>query len=457
MDIANAPIFGVLATSNTIDPLGLDPPSLDPLVKVDALLDRFAHFGVELGLERIQRLLAALGNPQQQVPILHVAGSNGKGSVCAYLSAVLIEAGYRVGRYTSPHLVSWCERIQLNGQEIPAGELYDLLQTVIAAIDPNHSSPTQFEVFTAAAWLYFAQQQVDLAVMEVGLGGRLDATNVCDRSLVSVITSLSREHWQKLGPTIADIAFEKAGILKAGCPAVIAPQPLEAMAVLQRRLAEERLPEEHCPVVWVEPAIARGDGWATVGELDYPLPLLGDHQLTNSAVAIATLQILQAQGWQITDRQIQAGMAKTRWAGRLQWVRWRDRQILIDGAHNPAGAAALRSFVDRSLAPPIHWVIGMIANKDHADVFRELLRPGDFLYLVPVPEHLPVSLEALATLARAACPTLSHCQIYTEVMAGLSAAAQAPAEKGAKEAAIVLCGSLYLIGHFFKLTGDLNG
>ncbi|PSB20012.1 bifunctional folylpolyglutamate synthase/dihydrofolate synthase, partial [filamentous cyanobacterium CCP2] len=155
------------------------------LTQIDALLDRFTHFGVELGLERIQRLLAALGNPHEKVPIVHVAGSNGKGSVCAYVSSVLTEAGYRVGRYTSPHLISWCERICINQKEIAAIELHDLLQTVVAAIDPAHPSPTQFEVVTAAAWLYFAQQQVDIAVIEVGLGGRLDATNVCDRPLIS--------------------------------------------------------------------------------------------------------------------------------------------------------------------------------------------------------------------------------------------------------------------------------
>jgi dihydrofolate synthase / folylpolyglutamate synthase len=435
--------------------------AIDPLVKVDALLDRFAHFGVELGLERIERLLASLGNPQQQVKILHIAGSNGKGSVCASLASVLLEAGYRVGRYTSPHLVSWCERISLNGADIPAAALAELLEQVVAAIDPAHSCPTQFEVFTAAAWLYFAQQQVEVVVMEVGLGGRLDATNVCDRPLVSLITSLSREHWQKLGSTIAQIAFEKAGILKPGCPAVIAPQPAEAEAVLRQRLSDL-----NCPAVWVEPSQDLGNGWAKQRDFSYPLPLLGDHQLINSAVAIAALQQLRSQGWQISDRQICDGMAKTRWAGRLQWFDWRvgnasppeNRKILIDGAHNPAGAMALRSFVDRQFggaAPdqtqPIHWVMGMIANKDHAEVFQALLRSGDSLYLVPVPEHLPVSLAELSALAQAACPTLKHSQSYPNVIAGLEAAAAVP------NSAIALCGSLYLIGYFFKLTNNLDG
>jgi dihydrofolate synthase / folylpolyglutamate synthase len=450
----NAPDVSNSHASNSCDSDNYDSDS-HALTTADALLDRFTHFGVELGLERITRLLQALGNPQRQVPILHVAGSNGKGSVCAYLSSVLTEAGYRVGRYTSPHLVSWCERISLNGQDISAVELHQLLQKVVDAIDPNYASPTQFEVITAAAWLYFAQQQVDVAVMEVGLGGRLDATNVCDRPLVSVITSLSREHWQRLGPTLDKIAFEKAGILKPGCPAVIAPQPPEAAAVLHHRLTAL-----DCSAVWVQPSQESGEGWAEYSGAEairYPLPLLGTHQLINSAVAIAALHVLRIQGWQITDAQIVAGMAKTRWAGRLQWYDWKGNngqrhKILIDGAHNPAGAATLRSYLDRDDRSPIHWVMGMIANKDHADVFAVLLRPGDFLYLVPVPEHLPVDLEKLAALAQEICPDLKQCRIDLDVMAGLHAAAS---DRQA-ESTIVLCGSLYLIGHFFKLDRNQN-
>lgn len=422
------------------------------LAEVDALLNQFTHFGVELGLEQIQRLLADLGNPERQVPILHVAGSNGKGSVCAYLSSVLAEAGYRVGRYTSPHLVSWCERICLNQQEITPSELLHLLKRVIAAIRADCPSPTQFEVITAVAWLYFAEQQVDIAVIEVGLGGRLDATNVCDRPLVSIITSLSREHWQKLGPTLSDISREKAGILKPHCPAVIAPQPADAAAVLQQRLAEL-----DCPAVWVEPAIDLGNGWADYQgspACQYPLPLPGLHQLTNSAMAIAALQILQQQGWRITTQQIVQGMAKTQWRGRLQWLTWHNHPILIDGAHNPAGAEMLRHYIDHSdrVTHPVCWVIGMLSTKDHADVFRALLRPGDRLFLVPVPDHLSADLASLAEVAKTVCPDLAESRQYDDVIAGLKAAIQI--NQGA-HSTIVLCGSLYLIGHFFQQSSDI--
>ncbi len=422
---------------------------------LDRFLDRFAHFGVHLGLERIQTLLANLGNPQNQVPIIHVAGSNGKGSVCAYLSAVLTEAGYRVGRYTSPHLVDWCERICLNEQPIaPDAFLASLLQ-VESAIVPE-APPTQFELITAAAWLYFAQQHVDLAVVEVGLGGRLDATNVCDRPLVSVITSLSREHWQRLGPTLADIAGEKAGILKAECPAAIGPLPPEAESVVRQRVSELG-----CPVVWVDPAqkLERDDTdllWAESQGIQYPLALPGQIQLTNSAIAIAALKLLQSQGWAMPEEAIVQGIGKTRWAGRLQWFIWQGQRILIDGAHNPASSEVLRQYVD-SLPPrtgAIDWVMGMLSTKDHADVFQALLREGDRLYLVPVPDHLSAEPTQLATLAQTVCPNLAHCQAYPDVFTALDAAIDP--QKLTPQKLTVLCGSLYLIGHFFK-TGLRGG
>src|SRR4028118_455365 len=215
-------------------------------MNAESILQSYQHFGVHLGLERIKQLLEKLENPHQKVPIIHIAGTNGKGSVCAYLSSVLTEAGYRVGRYTSPHLVNWTERICLNEQPVSPEQLKQLLLQVQNAILDDAESPTQFEVITAAAWLYYAQSEVDIAVVEVGLGGRLDATNVCSRPLVSIITSISREHWQQLGPTLADIAREKAGILKPGCPAVVGPLPPAADFVVRSRIIELG-----CPTVWV--------------------------------------------------------------------------------------------------------------------------------------------------------------------------------------------------------------
>jgi dihydrofolate synthase/folylpolyglutamate synthase len=428
--------------------------------QIHELLEQFGRFGVDLGLDRILRLLEALGTPQQQVPVIHVAGTNGKGSVCAYLSSVLSQAGYRVGRYTSPHLVSWCERITINEQPVSPELLLLRLQQAMAHIDPSLPSPTQFEVLTAAAWLHFSASQVDIAVVEVGLGGRLDATNVVNAPLVSVITSLSRDHWQRLGPTLADIAGEKAGILKPRRPAVIGPLPPEAKAVVHNRLMELA-----CPVVWPQPAIALGPSkakYSVSGEdLVYPLPFPGEHQLVNSAVAIATLHSLRNQGWTIPDAAITQGMAKAKWPGRLQWVSWQPPQgasipLLIDGAHNAAAATMLRRYVDRELASrveqedvshapiPVAWLLGMLSTKDHREVLEALLRPGDSLHLVPVPDHASAAPQELANLARELCPELAQCRTHDSLRQGLEAISNASSTLK------VLCGSLYLIGHFFK-------
>lgn len=427
------------------------------------ILQQYGRFGVHLGLERIERLLADLGNPHHRVPIVHVAGTNGKGSVCAYLSSVLTQAGYRVGRYTSPHLINWNERICLNEQPISTDQLRSHLLRVEAAIDPDQPTPTQFEVLTAAAWLYFAETQVDIAVIEVGLGGRLDATNVCDRPLVSVITSLSREHWQRLGPTLADIAREKAGILKPGRPAVIGPLPDEA-----KQVVEQRLTELDCPNVWPQPAEEIEPGLlqyapdqakphhislASRSPVQYSLSLLGEHQRTNSAIAIAALQLLQLQGWQIPTHAIEQGMAQARWPGRLQIAHWRNQPILVDGAHNPAAAQVLGQYVkrdrERHSDPSVTWVVGILDTKDHADMLKEWLQPGDRLYLVPVPDHQSADPACLAELANSICPNLACCQTYANLQFALDAAIEPP---DADQYLTVLCGSLYLVGYFFGLS-----
>lgn len=417
--------------------------------QIDSLLSPFKRFGVNLGLSRIKKLLVELGNPQDQVPIIHVAGTNGKGSVCAYLSSILTEAGYRVGRYTSPHLVDWTERIQLNGQAIAKSTLAKLLQEINSAIDPDRESPTQFEVITAAAWLYFAQSQVDIAVIEVGLGGRLDATNVKDDALVSVITSLSKEHWQRLGPTVADIAGEKAGVIKPNCPVVIGQLPSSAKAVVMAKAAALNAPVTLvAPATEMKIAATNGAKWAKYQDLEYPLPLLGEVQLSNSAIAIAALKNLQHQGWQIPELAIQTGMNKTRWQGRLQWTRWQNRPLLIDGAHNPAAATALRQYVD-TLDRSVTWVMGMLSTKDHEDIFEVLLKPADELHLVPVPGHSSANPQELAKLGLQVCPGLSHCQTHEDIFQALDVVTES-SKNSNSERAIVLCGSLYLIGHLFQ-------
>ena len=415
-------------------------------MNASSLLQSYQHFGIHLGLERIKQLLEKLDNPHQKVPIIHIAGTNGKGSVCAYLSSILTAAGYRVGRYTSPHLIDWTERICINQKPISPTELQQCLERVIAATENDSETPTQFEIITAVAWLYFAEKKVDIAVIETGLGGRLDATNVCENPLVSVITSISLEHWQILGPTVADIAGEKAGILKSKCPAIIGELPESARIVL-----EKRIKQLDCPTTWVKPAIDLGQGLAEYQlsqngvKVRYELPLLGKIQLMNSAIAIATIQTLQNQGWQISETAIKNGIAKTQWPGRLQQTTWKNHKILIDGAHNPAAAIALREYVDdlNISQPPINWVIGIIATKDSDDILTALLKKGDRLYLVPVPDQNSTPPAELATIAQIICPELTLCQTFPDLTTALDDAV-------ADGNLTVICGSLYLIGYFLQ-------
>jgi dihydrofolate synthase / folylpolyglutamate synthase len=394
----------------------------------ESRLAPFEFAGIRLDLTRIQHLLAALGHPEQRLPIVHVAGSNGKGSVCAYLSTVLTLAGYKVGCYTSPHLVSWHERICVDGVAIGEADLVQVLDQAIAAHDPA-DPVTQFELVTAAAWLYFEQVGVDLAIIEVGLGGRLDATNVCDRPLATVITSISREHWQLLGDTLGKIATEKAGILKQGRPAIVGPLCPEAALAVQNKATIV-----DCPIDWVEPAI--GNQVLQSQGLSYTLKLQGPVQRINSAIAIATLRSLQRQGWEISEAAIGAGLAATQWPGRLEWKQWRGRPVLIDGAHNDDSAQWLRQAVDGLGNGPIAWIVGMMGTKDHASFLAAILRPGDRLYCVPVPDPNtadPVRLVAIGLEQQVESETCGDVRQALEL---------ATVERDR----IVICGSLYLLG-----------
>lgn len=409
-------------------------------------MGNYGRFGVRLGLETIQVFLKELGNPQAHVPIIHVAGTNGKGSVCAYLSAILTAAGYCVGCYTSPHLVDWTERITLNQVAIASDDLVTLLKDVIAATTALEESPTQFEIITAVAWLYFARQKVDIAVIEVGLGGRLDATNVCDLPLVTVITSIGRDHWQRLGNTLAEIATEKAGILKPHRPAIIGPMPTTAQTVIL-----ERAQALHCPIFSPAPAeylsgIFTQQAWGMWRDYRFPLPLAGDVQLVNAALALATIDCLKSQGWQISGQAVTTGMAKTRWPGRLQWLAWRGQRILLDGAHNEPAAHLLRQYLDQQGLAPVTWMIGILASKDAQALLTALLRPQDHLHLVPIPGHDAFNPLELKTLAE----RIGHDLPVVMTHPDLATALQATLTPAPPPQPLVLTGSLYLIGEFLR-------
>jgi dihydrofolate synthase/folylpolyglutamate synthase len=366
-----------------------------------AALERLARFGTRLGLERMRRLLAALGDPQDGLPAVLVAGTNGKGTVSALLASFGAAARYKTGLYTSPHLETWEERLRIDGAAIEGPVLGALLDRVLAAGETAlPEPPTLFEALTAAALLWFAGEAVDLAILEVGLGGRFDATNTVEPRL-SVVTSVGLDHREHLGETLAEVAREKVGILRAGVPVVTAagpPEVEEVLAAEAERLGAPRLPVQERLVVeavqrfkpfadppelrqrvWLRPP-APPEGGEGEGDLDvFELGLAGRHQAQNLAVALAAAAELRAAGWErLTERALKAGAKACRWPGRLEEVALPAGvgaggagRVLLDVAHNPEGAAALAAAID-DLGEPVDLLFGVLEDKDAAAMLAAL-------------------------------------------------------------------------------------
>ena len=409
-------------------------------------------------LGRMRALLAALGQPHQRYPIIHIAGTKGKGSVAALCATALQAAGYRVGLYTSPHLQDFAERIQVDGRPIPHADL----PAVVEQLKPHvERIPylTTFELTTASAFLYFAHQHVDVAVVEVGLGGRLDATNVV-QPLVSVITPISYDHTAILGHTLAAIAREKGGIIKPGVPLVLAPQPAEARETLLRLAAERQAPVvevgrdyHYAPLardlagqlvsVWpaadregVEAYIASG-GVFEWEPLRLRVPLLGPHQVVNAATAYVALQVARQRGLYLDDRAIQRGFAQTHWPARFE-VLHRDPPVVVDGAHNVAAARQVRLTLDEYFPQwPVVLVFGASADKDVAGMLAELLPRAREVIFTQAVHPRAAEPEELLVLAR---PYGKPVQIVVPVAEALEEALH----RAAGEAVVLVTGSLFV-------------
>jgi dihydrofolate synthase/folylpolyglutamate synthase len=341
-----------------------------------------------LDLSRVEQLLAAVGNPHTRFPALHIAGTKGKGSTAALSESCLRSAGYRTGLYTSPHLHTFRERVQVDGRTIGRDEVVALVQEIQPLIE-RIPGVTTFEAITAIGFLYFARAGVDVTVVEVGLGGRLDATNVLTPE-VSVITSLSLDHTYLLGNTLAEIAREKAGIIKPGIPAVSAPQRAEAIKVLEAVSREREAPLVEIGRDWdYEPGPANLDGQAfTVRHIadggsdldgEYWMPLLGRHQLENGASAIAALEVMSQQGFRIPAEAVREGLHNIHWPGRLE-ILSREPLAVVDCAHNPYSAQVLRKALEEWF-PDRRWVLifGASADKDIAGMSRALLPISEYV------------------------------------------------------------------------------
>ena len=404
------------------------------------LIEPFSRRGVDLGLERLTAALADLGHPERQFTAVQVAGTNGKGSTCTLVHQALLAAGIPAGLYTSPHLVSWTERIRLGAAAISQ----EALRRQLLAAQPaaRRHGLTPFELVTAAAFLAFAAARVPLVVLEVGLGGRLDATTCHpDRGVIG-LAPVGLDHREFLGSSLAAIAAEKAGVLHAGAMAISGPQAAEVAAVFRQRAAASG-----ASLRWVEPLAQRGDGTLLVEGQWSPCGLAGAVQAHNAAVALGMLQALAARGWPIGAAAIRQGFAAAHWPGRLQQHHWRGLPLLLDGAHNPAAAAALRAELDGDparhglAAGRRHWVLGMLANKQAAEILTALLGPEDRAWIVPVPDHASWRAAELA----AACPALAgQLQPADDLAAGLAAAGAGASGR------VIVAGSLYLIGNLLE-------
>ncbi|MBL8666501.1 MAG: bifunctional folylpolyglutamate synthase/dihydrofolate synthase [Rhodospirillales bacterium] len=429
---------------------------------------------IDLSLDRVERLLADLGRPQDALPpVVHVAGTNGKGSVIAFLRAMLTAAGLRVHVYTSPHLVRFSERIVVAGSEIAEPELSAMLAECEAV---NGGRPiTVFEITTAAAFLTFARTTADVTLLETGLGGRLDATNVIARPALTVLTPIALDHQSFLGETLAEIAFEKAGILKRGVPCVLARQPAEVRTVVHRRadLLAAPLVEEDRD--WHVHPDAQGRLVFTDagGPLTLALPALaGAHQGGNAGLAIAAMRLLatslpwppgmnsmatDAAGFD--EQTLARGLTSAQWPARLQrleggrlaallppgWELW------LDGGHNPAAAAVLAQHLARWKDRPVHVIFGMLRSKQ-AGAFLALLAPHvASLHGVAIPaEEASLSADEAAALA-------AHCGIDARPMTSVAAAlGSLAATAGPSPARVLICGSLYLAGAVLAENGPLE-
>ena len=354
-------------------------------------------------LNRVRKLLEKLGDPDRKLMFVHVAGTNGKGSTCAMLSAILRKAGYRTGLFTSPHILRYNERMQINGVPIPDSDLIEVTGKVRDALDTMNDKVNWFEMMMCSALVWFAEQQTDIVVFEVGLGGLLDGTNVIDVPECAVITNIGLDHTEILGNTLEEIAAQKAAIIKAGGTAVVYRGTESVEKVFDDRCREmgADLIKADFDSIKSRSEDVFGQRFDAEGMEDLYIPLAGEHQKKNACVAICAARALRNKGWKISDDDIRDGLASTVWPVRFEVVS-RDPLFIIDGGHNPQCAEAVRDSL-RSLLPSdmkVVFLIGMLADKD----FREVIRilgdvSGEFVTVTP-DSYRALDAESLAGVIR---------------------------------------------------------
>ncbi len=394
-----------------------------------AYLKTLQKFGMHLGLQRIRALLECMGNPHWNLPCIHVGGTNGKGSVCAMLSAILSAADYSVGTYISPALHHFSERISVSGEPIPEDDLAAIITSLkphVTALGKDGDHPTEFEVVTAAAFVYFAHMGVDVVVLEVGLGGRLDSTNIIEQPLVSVITNVGFDHMQILGNTLAEIAWEKAGIIKPGRPVVTGAVHPEALQVIQKRSGELHTPlyilghdftAEGLAMSWSGQSI-RGQSIDSVYD-EQQLALLGEHQVQNCALVLAVIDLLRKEQYTIPEQSVHQALGAAKWPARFEVIQ-HNPTVVIDGAHNSDGMHALAATLSTlAQSRGIILVLGILADKDWRRMSETAV--GFAERIICVTPGSPRALEA-ETLAQHIIASGKSAESFTTVAQGIDQA-----------------------------------
>ncbi|KAI9486882.1 MAG: Mur ligase [Benjaminiella poitrasii] len=416
---------------------------------------------MNFGLERIHTLLEALNRPDERMQIVHVAGTNGKGSVCAYIASVLLTCGYTVGRFNSPHLIEPRDSINLNGQATTQS-LYDEAIAAVSEINTLRAiGASSFECLVGAAFYIFDKAKVEFVVLEVGLGGLLDATNAIRHPVMTIITAIGLDHANILGNTIEDIATAKAGIMKSGCPVVISPQ--ESSSVVN--VLVEHAKKTGSPYKLVQPSRFISQNLCKLDfdqvHYTYPISLVGDYQRMNSATAVTALDwMYQKQLIKMDPEQLAIGMKETRWPGRLDWIAKEDKplikslfnldRILVDGAHNPQATVALRRYIDSLNASRIIWIIGSTEGKDIREMIKQLVKENDVVLSVPFtqPVGMPwIQSTSSSEIKEEAQDKAKYVECFTNLKDALCKAGSICNEG----CIVVLCGSLYLAADLYRI------
>jgi dihydrofolate synthase / folylpolyglutamate synthase len=411
-----------------------------------------AKFGSNLGLQRTERILELLGNPHRELKAIHIAGTNGKGSTTAMINSILVESGFKVGMYISPYLEVFEERIQINSRNIPKEDLCKIVSKVAEAVKAvaaeGYDHPTEFEIITCAMFLYFKEQKVDYAVIEVGLGGRLDSTNVIV-PVVSVITSISYDHMHILGDTLSKIAYEKGGIIKAGVPVVLYPQEEESLEVIERLCSERG-----CKLTKVDKSSVEFAGLEGINQrmrvktskelYELTLALPGRHQMLNCAVAIGAVEELISLGASVEKESILSGLAFVKWPGRLEVMK-KKPLVVIDGAHNIDGIRKLKESIAFYFNyKKMYLILGILADKQVEEMVAAITPEAEWVIAVTPHSDRAELAESLNSVVEKYNKNCEASDSYEE-------AYRKALGMCGKEDLLLISGSLYMIGDMRKI------